>query len=197
MHAHTHANKQEARTCVWLGWSSQKNLGVCVCACMLVRISRASRVCMSEYVEQSVPDAGHTHTHAKQHWCRSALVWIFNKPQSICSIIHEAGHRIVSKYKHRCFSPAFATSLHLWPSHALFFTFLFCLSLFFFPVLPPLFLSSSLSLSLAPLVLRLWIFQMAEWFLNYPLLASALLTWFGLHFSLTHGPTRKENSDKP
>lgn len=39
----------------------------CVCACMLVRISRASRVCMSEYVEQSVPDAGHTHTHAKQH----------------------------------------------------------------------------------------------------------------------------------
>lgn len=34
----------------------------CVCACMLVRISRASRVCMSEYVEQSVPDAGHTHT---------------------------------------------------------------------------------------------------------------------------------------
>lgn len=35
---------------------------VCVCACLLVRIFKASRACMSEYVEQCVPDAGHTNT---------------------------------------------------------------------------------------------------------------------------------------
>lgn len=34
---------------------------VCVRACLLVRIFKASRACMSEYVEQCVPDAEHTH----------------------------------------------------------------------------------------------------------------------------------------
>lgn len=154
---------------------------VCVC------------VCLHEYLEHQhwydcvcrAPDTGHTHT---DHWCPSSLEWIFNKPQSICSIIHEKGHRMIRKYKHCCFPPAlflFCTSNHL---HLSSLTLFFHCRLFW----PP-----SFSFFLSPVVLRLWIFQMTEWFLNYPLLASALLTWFRLHFFLTHDPTRKENSDKP
>ena len=50
-----------------IGMVIAEELGcVCVRACVLVRIFRASRVCMSKYVEQSVPDAGHTHTHTRK-----------------------------------------------------------------------------------------------------------------------------------
>lgn len=196
MHTNTHTHTEE---CAHVCDQDGHRRGTCVnvCAWFPVRLFRASELGICGYVEQCVPDTGRTHT--KQHWCPSALVWIFNNPQSICSIIHEEGHRIVSKYKHCCFlscfrcvfAPLFGTSdRHTLSS----FTFLlFILSSF----LSSLSVSPSLARSFAPIVLRLWIFQMAEWFLNYPLLASALLTWFGLHFYLTHSPTRKENSDKP
>lgn len=144
-HTRTHA-RTRMRTCVWLERSSQNlcvSVSVFACGPAIIWSIGAG---MSGYVEQCVPDAGHTHT--KQHWCSSALVWIFNKPQSICSIIHEEGHRIVSKYKHRYFSPAFAASslLSFCTSLALPLPPLSSSSLCFFFV-PSFFLSFSLSRS--------------------------------------------------
>ncbi len=71
MHTHTHTQthtRKQGHTYMY-DWTGHRRKNLCVRACSLIRIFRAPRACVSKYVEQCVPDTGHTHTHtqAKQH----------------------------------------------------------------------------------------------------------------------------------